>query len=151
MASGVSTDKLFTTHAIASYDFDPDSTAATDVAWVDLRDYSNFAVIAMTSATTAPSGAAAFSILANPNSDGSGTDVTVKTHAVGSAPDAVGDYLVLECTAEEIAELASDNSSALRYVSANIAMTNATNEAVVTYIRTGARFQHDALTADYIS
>lgn len=150
MASSVSTDKLFTTHAIASYDFDPDSTAATDVAWVDLRDYSNFAVIVMSSALTG-NGPAAFKILANPNSDGSGTDVTVKTHAVGSAPDAVGDYLVLECTAEEIAELASDNSSALRYVSANIAMTNATNEAVVTYIRTGARFQHDGMTADYIS
>ena len=29
------------------------------------------------------------------NSDGSGTDVEVKAHAVGSAPDAVGDYLVL--------------------------------------------------------
>lgn len=150
MASSVSTDKLFTTHAIASYDFDPDSTAATDVAWVDLRDYSNFAVIVMSSALTG-NGPAAFKILANPNSDGSGTDVEVKAHAVGSKPDAVGDYLVLECTAEEIAELASDNSSALRYVSANIAMANAADEAVVTYIRTGARFQHDALTADYIS
>lgn len=150
MASSVSTDKLFTTHAIASYDFDPDATAATDVAWVDLRDYSNFAVIVMSSALTG-NGPAAFKILANPNSDGSGTDVEVKAHAVGSKPDAVGDYLVLECTAEEIAELASDNSSALRYVSANIAMANAADEAVVTYIRTGARFQHDALTADYIS
>ena len=150
MASSVSTDKLFTTHAIASYDFDPNSTAATDVAWVDLRDYSNFAVIVMSSALTG-NGPAAFKILANPNSDGSGTDVEVKAHAVGSAPDAVGDYLVLECTAEEIAELASDNSSALRYVSANIAMANAADEAVVTYIRTGARFQYDGMTADYIS
>ncbi len=150
MASSVSTDKLFTTHAIASYDFDPDSTAATDVAWVDLRDYSNFAVIVMSSALTG-NGPAAFKILANPNSDGSGTDVEVKAHAVGSKPDAVGDYLVLECTAEEIAELASDNSSALRYVSANIAMANAADEAVVTYIRTGARFQYDGMTADYIS
>jgi hypothetical protein len=150
MASSVSTDKLFTTHAIASYDFDPNSTAATDVAWVDLRDYSNFAVIVMSSALTG-NGPAAFKILANPNSDGSGTDVEVKAHAVGSKPDAVGDYLVLECTAEEIAELASDNSSALRYVSANIAMANAADEAVVTYIRTGARFQYDGMTADYIS
>jgi hypothetical protein len=150
MASSVSTDKLFTTHAIASYDFDPNSTAATDVAWVDLRDYSNFAVIVMSSALTG-NGPAAFKILANPNSDGSGTDVEVKAHAVGSKPDAVGDYLVLECTAEEIAELASDNSSALRYVSANIAMANAADEAVVTYIRTGARFQYDGMTADYVS
>lgn len=150
MASSVSTDKLFTTHAIASYDFDPDSTAATDVAWVDLRDYSNFAVVAMTSATTG-NGPVAFKILANSDSAGGGTDVEVKAHAVASAPDAVGDYLVLECTAEEIAELASDNSSALRYVSANIAMKNAADEAVVTYIRTGARFQHDGMTADYIS
>jgi hypothetical protein len=150
MASSVSTDKLFTTHAIASYDFDPDATAATDVAWVDLRDYSNFAVIVMSSALTG-NGPAAFKILANPNSDGSGTDVEVKAHAVGSKPDAVGDYLVLECTAEEIAELASDNSSALRYVSANIAMANAADEAVVTYIRTGARFQYDGMTADYVS
>ncbi len=151
MASSVSTDKLFTTHAIASYDFDPNSTAATDVAWVDLRDYSNFAVIAMTSASTGAAGPVAFKILANSDSAGGGTDVEVKAHAVGSAPDAVGDYLVLECTAEEIAELASDNSSALRYVSANIAMGNAADEAVVTYIRTGARFQYDGMTADYIS
>ena len=150
MASSVSTDKLFTTHAIRSYDFDPNSTAATDVAWVDLRDYSNFAVIVMSSALTG-NGPAAFKILANSDSAGGGTDVEVKAHAIASAPDAVGDCLVLECTAEEIAELASDNSSALRYVSANIAMANAADEAVVTYIRTGARFQHDGMTADYIS
>lgn len=151
MASSVSTDKLFTTHAIESYDFDPDATTATDVEWVDLRDYRNFAVIAMTSALAGSTGPTAFKIIANDDSAGGGTDVEVKAHALGSAADAVGDYLVLECTADEIAELAEDNSEELRYVSAQIAMGNAGDEMVVTYIRTGARWEYDGLTADNIS
>jgi len=150
MASSVSTDKLFTTHKITMYDFDPNATTSTDVAWVDMRDYRNFAVVAFASALTG-NGAGVFKILANDDSAGGGTDVTVKEHAIGSAADAVGDYLVLECTADEIAELGEDNSLNLRYVSAQIGVTNAADEQVVTYIRTGARWEYDGLTADYIS
>ena len=148
----VSTDKIFTTHAIEMYDHDPDASTATDVEWVDMKGYRNFAVVAMVSALAGSTGITAFTILGDSDNDGgSGSNVTIKTHAVGTACDAVGDYLVLECTADEIAELGEDNSVDLRYVSANLTVGNAGDECVVTYIRTGARFEYDALTADTIS
>lgn len=151
MASPQASDKLFSNLKITMYDHDPaDSTVATDVEWVDMRDYENFAVLTFASTLTG-AGVTAFSILANSKSDGSGTDVTIKTHAVGSAPDAVGDYLVLECTAEEIAQEGADNSEELRYVSANLTCANAADENVVVYVRGGAKRACDGLTADTVA
>ena len=151
MASAQTVDKLFTNHKITVYDHDPDSTAATAVEWVDMRDYKNFAAIAFASALTG-TGVTAFSIVADSDSDGgSGNNVTVVSHAVGSAPDAVGDYLVLECTAEQIGALGDDNGYDLRYVSAKLTMNNAGDENVVVYIRSGPRFAYDGLTADTVA
>lgn len=150
MASSQSSDKLSGRMKVTMYDHDPDSTAATDVEWVDMRDYGKFMVIAFASALTG-NGVTAFTILANADSAGGGTDVEVKAHAVGSAPDAVGDYLVLECTAEEIAELGRANSLDLRYVSANLTMQNAADENVVVYILADPRFAYDGLTADTVA
>lgn len=150
MGSPQASDKLFSNVKVEMFDHDPDTTDATDVEWVDMRDYENFAVLVMASALTGI-GVTAFTILANSESDGSGTDVTIKTHAVGSAPDAVGDYLVLECTAEEIAQEGADAGEDLRYVSANLTMDNAADENVVTYVRGGAKRAHDALTADTVA
>lgn len=144
MASGQSSDKLLSNLAITHYDFDPDGTDAVDVGWVDMRDFSHFACSFFR--TVGTSALDTFTIIANPESDGSGTDVNVKTHAVGSEPNALGDYLFLECTAEEIGAL----GSTLRYVSAACEFATGTDEGVVTYIRKGKR-SYDALSADTVA
>src|SRR5712691_755264 len=106
MASPKSSTHLFSRLKIKSYDFDPNATSATDVGWVDMRDYTHFGVSLFRSVGS--NTVTSFAILANSASDGSGTDVTIKSHAIGSAPDAVGDQIFLECTAEEIMQEAND-------------------------------------------
>src|SRR4249920_3018440 len=126
MASPQSSEHIFSRLKIKSYDFDPDSSSATDVGWVDMRDFTHFAAVLFRSVGTHT--VTSFSLLANSASDGSGTDVTVKSHAIGSAPDAVGDQIFLECTAEEIMQEANDAGVTARYVSANIALNTSTDE-----------------------
>ncbi len=152
MASPQASDKLFSNLALYAYDHDPaNSTVATDIAWVDMRDYENFAALVFTSALGG-SGPTVFTIIANAQSNGGGTDVVIKSHAVGSAPNAVGDFLVLECTAEEIAQEAADAGIAnVRYVSAKVTCQHTDDEAVVLYLRGGAKRAADGLTADYVS
>ena len=152
MASPQASDKLFANMAMYAFDHDPaNSTVATDIGWVDMRDYENFAVLLFTS-VLGGSGPTVFTILANAESDGGGTDVTIKSHAVGSAPNAVGDFLVLECTAEEIAQEAADAGvENVRYVSAKVTCQHTGDEAVVVYVRAGAKRSADGLTADYVS
>lgn len=152
MASPQASDKVFSNHKLYAYDHDPaNSTVATDIAWVDMRDFENFAVLLFTS-LLGGNGPTVFTIIANAESDGGGTDVVIKSHAVGSAPDAVGDFLVLECTAKEIAQEAADAGVAnVRYVSAKVTCHHTGDEAVVVYMRSGAKRAYDGLTADYVS
>lgn len=145
MASAVTTDYLTSVLKVLSFDFDPDETAPTDVGWSDMRDFG--AVLMHVFRSVGTGTIAAFSILANPNSDGSGTDATVKTHALGSAPDAVGDSVNLECLASELPPLGTN----LRYVSAQISMLTATDECVVVYVFGLPRFAYASLTADAIA
>jgi hypothetical protein len=150
MASPQSSEHALSRMKATMYDFDY-SNAAVDVAWVDMQHYRSFTAIAFLS-VPATGAIGAFSLLANAQSNGGGTDVTVKTHALGSSPDAVGDYVVLSCTAEEIAQEAADAGvTGARYVSASLALSNAGAEAVVTYILCEPRFASTELTADYIS
>ena len=117
---------------VGAYDHDPaDSTVATDVGWVDMKDCESILILAIATALTGD-GVTAFTILGNSESDGSGSDVTIKTHAVGTPPDAPGDMLILEATYDEI--VAASEGGA-RYVSANLTCDNAADEAVVVYIR----------------
>ncbi len=145
MAVATASAKFFANAAMQSYDFDPDSADATDVAWVDMRDYGLFACsFVRTVGTGALDG---FTILANTASDGSGTDVEIKAHAVGSEPNAAGDQLFLECTAEEIKTAGAN----YRYVSASCEFNTDSDEGVVVYIRSQPRFPADALTADVVA
>ncbi len=145
MAVATASAKLFANAAIKGYDFDPGTTNATDIAWVDMRDYGLFACsFFRTVGTGALDG---FTILANTQSDGGGTDVEIKAHAVGSEPNAVGDQLFLECTAEEIKTAGAN----YRYVSASCEFATDSDEGVVTYIRSKPRFPADGLTADIVA
>ncbi len=151
MAATGAADKLFANNKITMREIDPATgTNATDVEWVDMRDYDNFGVLTMASALTG-NGVTAFSILANSESDGSGTDATVVSHSVGSAPDAVDDYLVLECTAAQVRQVETSGTGQLRYVSASLTFANAGDENVVTYVLSGAKRAADGLTADSVA
>jgi hypothetical protein len=150
MASPQSSEKIASKIKLYAYDFDPDSGSATDVAWVDMQNFHKFGALVFRSVGTGT--IQGFTLLANNASDGSGTDITIKSHALGSAPDAVGDFIFLECTAEEIAQEAADAGiTGARYVSANIDLQTSTDECVVVYIFTDPRFAYDQLTADHIS
>lgn len=147
MASSQSSNKLLSNLAVTHYDFDPDATSATEIAWVDMRDFENFACSFF---RTVGTGTLSMMIVANSASDGGGTDVTIKANPALS-PDATGDYIFLECTAEEIAHLAEAAGVEARYVTAVCTFGTATDEGVVTYIRGGAKRAHDDLTSNSIA
>ena len=151
MASPQASDKMAANLKVNHYDHDPaNSTVATDVGWVDMRDFENIMMTTFASALTGV-GVTVFQIVANSESNGSGTDAIIKAHAVGSAPDAVGDWLVLECTAKELAQESTSTTGELRYVSAKLTCANTADEQVVTYIRGGAKRPADGLTVDTVA
>lgn len=151
MASALATEKLFANAKIEMWDHDPGATAATVCtggSYVDLRDYGGFAVVAMSSTLTG-NGITLLEIVAA--DDATGTNVTVIKTSGTVAADAVGDYVVEECTAEEIAQLSEAAGYSLRYVGARLTLHNAADESVVTYIRHKPRFPQTGLTADTIA
>ena len=145
MASAVTTDKITSTMKVLHFDFDPDGSDAVDVSWQDMRDFA--AILVSFFRTVGTGDLDAFKILGNSASDGSGTDAEIKDHALGSQPDAVGDYIFLSALASEFSALGTD----LRYVSANLEFATSTDEGVVTYILTQPKFQYQDLTADTIA
>lgn len=148
MAVATDFQQLRSSLAVTQYDHDPDGTGAVDVAWVDMRDYNAILIAFFRTVGTSD---LTFTVLANSASDGSGTDVTVKTKTISSQPDAVGDYVFEEVTAEEIAQSATDaGETGVRYVSANLTLATGTDEGVVTYIRRGIRNYRDQ-TADTVA
>ncbi|MGE4190752.1 MAG: hypothetical protein AB7G12_12750 [Thermoanaerobaculia bacterium] len=150
MASAQENNKLIANNSIRHYDFDPDGTDPVDVAWVDMRDFAYF--LASFFRTVGTSNLDTIRIIANSQSNGGGTDVEVKVHALGGGqPNAVGDQIFLECTAQELAALSNSTVGNLRYVSLQVEFATGTDEAVITYIRSGARFPGANLTADVIA
>lgn len=144
MPSSQENNQLSARMAVKHYDHDPDATTAVDVAWVDARDFEHYLFSFFRTIGTS---ALTMKILANPNSDGSGTDVIVRTITLAAQPDAVGDQVFCECTAQEIAAL----GSTLRYVSLNLTLATGTDEGVVTYVKSGPRFAYNGLTADIVA
>jgi hypothetical protein len=149
MASAVSTEKLFANMKIEAIAQTADSSTALASTYVDLRDYAAFAVLCMTT-VKGGNGLVKLEIVASDASDGS-TNVTVIKDSGTVAADAVGDYVALECTAEEIMQLGRAAGVALRYVAARVTNHHAGDDTALTYIRHGARFPQTGLTASYIS
>lgn len=88
----------------------------------------------------------AFQIVAATDAAGSGVTVVV-AHAVGAAPDAVGDTIWLECTAEQIREALPTAT----HVGVRVQLVTTTDEAVVSFERAEPQFPRAGLTADFIS
>jgi hypothetical protein len=135
--------RLSEKNALTSYDFDPDATTATNVAFVDMRDFSGLLVQVFRTIGTS---VMTLKVVGSAASDGSNPiDIKTKTFTAGQ-PDAVGDYVSLDVTDNEI--LAA--SETIRYVSAVVSVATGTDEAVVIYLREGKNKRAD-LTTDLIS
>lgn len=146
MAVATETDKLSTKLKVEQFDFDPDATTATEISWVDMRDFMYFMALFFRTVGTS---ALTYRIIGNDQSDGSGTDVEIKTGS--AAPDAVGDYAFLECSMQEVLSAGSAAGVDVRYLTLECTVATGTDEGVVTYIRSGARHATSGLTADSIA
>lgn len=139
MASAVATQHVRSCLKFASFDHDPDATSATIVTpdagttlrYWDMRDLTHFAVLAMASTLTG-NGITKLEIVASETT--SFSSVTVIKDSGTVAADAVGDQVVEECSAEEIAHLGEAAGLNLRYVAGRLTCQNSADEAVVTYI-----------------
>lgn len=147
-ATGV-VKKLFTLLKMLMFIKTPGVAVADMGAPIDMKDYDNFGVLIENSALTG-AGITQFEIRAA--SDNAGTDAAViVSHALGTAPDAVGDTVVLECNAQQVREVAIATGKELRYVSAWVKCANAADKIAMTYVAGGPRFAAGGLTADVIA
>lgn len=95
---------------------------------------------------SAPSALTSFQIIAATAADGTGAVVVVQ-HALGSAPDAVGDTVFLECDVEQIWEVLSTAT----HVGVKVQLANAADENVIYFEAAGAMYPRAGLTSDYVS
>lgn len=140
MASAIATQHFRSRLQMTMYDHDPGGTTAIVVSpdggttkrTVDMSINRKFAVGA---ALTVPGTSGAITkleIIASAASDMS-SPVVVKDSGTVDA-DAAGDHLWEECTAEEIAQLASEAGVRYRYVAGRLTMDAADAEACVVYL-----------------
>jgi hypothetical protein len=146
MASAQASKKLSTEINVKNYDVDPDATTAFNVAYVDMRDYNVF--MAGFFRTVGTSDLQTFKIMAAEDSDGTNAQ-EIKTGTVD--PDALGDQVWLECTAQEIAHIGNATGYKLRYVTLRLQFQTGTDEGVATYVLGHPRFPSEGLTADAVA
>jgi len=149
MASAVATDKLFANMQIDQV-LSGDVTTAAAVTWYDMRDFGAFAAL-INLVVLGGNGVEAFSLVADAESNGSGGNETIKTHATPTTADAAGDMLVLECTASEVNHVGEAASKELRYVAVKLECHNASDNVLVTAIRHEPRWAYDGLTGDDVA
>lgn len=144
MASPQAPQKFLSENKITSYPIDGSYSTAADIdKWVDMRDYAGIVMLATGIALTGV-GPEVLTIIADAESDGSGGNVEIAANS--DAQTTEGDYMMVECTAEQIRQEGVDNSKELRYVSLKLENGNDADEAVVTYIRYGPRFAKSGLS-----
>lgn len=134
-------------------DFDPDSGSETIVT---LNPAASEKLLAITPGfmgvlaglihTVGTGTVTTFRIFVADNAAGTTNAANVVSHAIGSIPDAVGDTLWLEASAEQIKAA----SSTALYVGVKITLGTSTDECIVAFERKG-NFVADGATADYVS
>lgn len=137
-------NKFLANNNVTLYDFDPDATTATAVAWVPLKDYCGFTAFFW---RTVGTGTTALKIQAA--TDASGTNATDVISYSGDDPDAIGDYVFLETDASEV-QGASDTYD-FTHVALTITFGTGTDEGVVGYIRSAPRFASDGETSNSVA
>ena len=156
MASAVTVNRQTSRMSLKLYDHDPGGTGAVVVSgdggttknWLDLRDYGGFLVLAMTSVSASSSGPTLVEILAAEDSAGTNAQVVVTSGTVASTH--VGDNVVVECSAEQVREVAVATGYNLRYVTGRVTCSNAGDECVVLMGRFDPRFGASGLTGNSI-
>lgn len=112
--------------------------------FIEIANFRRFFAEYMT--TVGTGGITAFKIMAGTSAAAAGA-VSVVEHALASNPDAVGDYVKLECTVEQIREVLATAT----HVGVLVNLVTSTDEGVLTFIRAEPQFPRSGLTADYIS
>ena len=138
------------------FDFDPDTTDATVVTLgpgletatdkcVPIANFRRFVAGLVRSVGTGS--VTSFKIIAATAADGTGNTAVV-AHAIGSAPNAVGDYIWLECDVEQIHEVLPTAT----HVGVEISLVTSTDECIV-YFEESEPFHgpRAGLTDDFIS
>lgn len=150
MASPTETDKIRSRFLFELWDHDPGTTDAlvvspdggTTLRYVDMRDYTDFAVIA--APTVFNDDLSLLEIVASATTDFSAVTV-IKTSGTIAA-DAAGDWAIETCTEAEVAQEAADAGADLRYVAGRLTHANGSDESLVVYFACPKRPQKD-LTA----
>lgn len=152
MASSQAAQHWLANHQASLLDVDGDySTAAVVAASVkDMRDYEGYVVMAMSSALTG-NGITLLEIVGCEDSDGTGNITQLRTSGVVAA-DAVGDFVVLEATAEQLRHASDAGGYDLRYCAVRLTLQNAGDESVMFVCRYGYKYGPSLnLTANVIS
>lgn len=139
MASAVAEQYIRSRFLFQVWDHDPGATTAvvtsadggTTPRYVDMRDHERFAAIAIQTVIGSSSGITKLEIVAA--SDTAGNDLTVIKDSGTVDADALCDWLIEECSADEIAQASAASGLDLRYVAARLTQSNAGDEAVVVY------------------
>jgi hypothetical protein len=121
-----------------------DATVITDIGWIDFSLYSR-ALIGICLVSGANMVAA--HIYGNTAADGTGTDVTIATHAAPTDITDPGEQVWMEVTAEQFAQEGADAGYELRGLSAVVDSAHADDIYAVTYILE-AKNPHLDLTDD---
>lgn len=159
MAATYSADHLFSIMEIRSVENDPDtgSDAYVDLAqpqagaagsptapFIPVANFRRFAAQYRT--TVGTGGITAFKLVAATSAAGAGA-VDIVAHALGSNPDAVNDYVNLECNIEQVREVLPTAT----HIGVLVNLVTSTDEGTLTFIRAEPQFPRSGLTADYIS
>lgn len=142
--SNQTVSKLFSTKALTAYRHEPGNTTPAVPAWADMRDFEHFGALVLATALTGD-GVTKLELVAATSAAGDGLKV-ITTHTPDPAPETVGDYVVIEGTAEQIRQC----GVGYRYAGVRVTIQNSADKTAVFYIRDGARFAHAGLTADNV-
>jgi hypothetical protein len=157
MASQNATQHIRSKYLFQVWDHDPDTASAIVVTpdggttdrYVDGNTIERFAAIAIQTVIGSSSGITKLEIVAA--SDTAGTDIAVIKDSGTVDADALADWVMQECTMEEVAQIASDNGTNLRYVAARVTSSNSGDEAIVVYFAEPKRAYLDQTPATTIS
>lgn len=151
MASAVATDRLACRRKMLMYYHKPDDAATEQsvksgtatTTWQAFKGYGSFQVAAMLALKTG-NGLIELSIYAA--EDASGTNATEIKTSGAIAADAVGDWAMQECTAEEINHVGKAAGYDFTHVVAYIDCHHNDDECAVVYILDEPQFKYDGLT-----
>ena len=137
-ASVIASERIGSRLFVKAYDHDPGATTAvlaspdggTTIRFLDMRDYEYFGVMARPT-IVGGTGLTKLEIVMSATTAFSSVAVVKDSGAV--AGDSLNDVVFLECSAEEVAQQATDDGVAYRYVAARLTMGTGTDEANVSY------------------